>query len=89
MDGSSMWHPSFVEIRKKAIYAVEEVLKKRHGYKVSIIANPENGKEFFEKLFKVEWSSDHQLSIEKLKVLASSKISCERYYTHTLSSSIY
>ena len=28
LDGSSMWHPSFIETYKKAIYAVEEVLKK-------------------------------------------------------------
>ena len=78
LNGVSLYSHSYGEIRKRAIYEVEETLKKRHGYKMACIANPANGDYFFDLLFSLDWDSDHNVTVDKLKVLTSTKLSPDR-----------
>ena len=58
---------------------MEEILKKRIGYKMSVIANPMNGDEFFNILYSLDWESEHFVTVEKLRYLTCTKLGPERY----------
>ena len=67
--------------RMEAAIKGEEARLKDRGYKYLAIANPANGEEFFEVLYKLNWEESGMVKItrDKLYCLASSKIPKERY----------
>ena len=67
--------------RMEAAIKGEEAHLKDRGYKYLAIANPANGEEFFEVLYKLNWEESGMVKItrDKLYCLASSKIPKERY----------
>ena len=62
----------------KCIREVEDHLKAKKGSKMVRIANPSLGNDWFNKLYALDWDSDHNVTMDKLLVLTQTKVQPER-----------